>query len=125
MLCPAEIPEGAAVGLIKNLALMAHISIGSQPYQMIEFLEKWSMENLEEIVPNCITNSTKIFVNGSVNNSRYQRARIEDLHRWGRISKPLLVEVENQTLLLKKKRIDMLEERKNDRNRWWELIAGN
>jgi len=35
----------------------------------------------------------------------------------------LLVEVENQTLLLKKKRIDMLEERKNDRNRWWELIA--
>jgi len=63
MLCPAEIPEGAAVGLIKNLALMAHISIGSQPYQIIECLKKWSMENLEEIVPNCIINSTKIFVN--------------------------------------------------------------
>ena len=29
MVCPAETPEGQAVGLVKNLALMAYISVGS------------------------------------------------------------------------------------------------
>ena len=64
MICPAETPEGAAVGLVKNLAMMAYISVGSQPAPILEFLEEWSMENLEEIVPAAIANSTKIFVNG-------------------------------------------------------------
>ena len=30
MICPAETPEGHAVGLVKNLALMCYISVGSQ-----------------------------------------------------------------------------------------------
>jgi len=54
MICPAETPEGAAVGLVKNLALMAYISVGSQPSPILEFLEEWSMENLEEIAPSAI-----------------------------------------------------------------------
>ncbi len=29
-----------------------------------EFLEEWSMENLEEIAPSSIADATKIFVNG-------------------------------------------------------------
>lgn len=64
MICPAETPEGAAVGLVKNLALMAYISVGSQPSPILEFLEEWSMENLEEIAPSAIADATKIFVNG-------------------------------------------------------------
>ncbi|PIK34824.1 putative DNA-directed RNA polymerase II subunit RPB2-like [Apostichopus japonicus] len=55
---------GHAVGLVKNLALMAYISVGSQPSPILEFLEEWSMENLEEIAPSAIHNATKIFVNG-------------------------------------------------------------
>ena len=46
--------QGAAVGLVKNLALMAYISVGSQPSPILEFLEEWSMENLEEITPSAI-----------------------------------------------------------------------
>ena len=65
MICPAETPEGAAVGLVKNLALMAYISVGSQPEPILEFLEEWSMESLEEISPSAIKNSCKIFVNGA------------------------------------------------------------
>lgn len=49
---------------MKNLALMAYISVGSQPSPILEFLEEWSMENLEEIAPSAIANATKIFVNG-------------------------------------------------------------
>ena len=64
MICPAETPEGQAVGLVKNLALMAYISVGSDPSPILEFLEEWGMENLEEIAPSAISQSTKIFVNG-------------------------------------------------------------
>lgn len=46
--------KGHAVGLVKNLALMAYISVGSQPSPILEFLEEWSMENLEEISPAAI-----------------------------------------------------------------------
>ena len=46
--------QGGAVGLVKNLALMAYISVGSQPSPILEFLEEWSMENLEEIAPSAI-----------------------------------------------------------------------
>lgn len=49
MICPAETPEGQAVGLVKNLALMAYISVGSSPAPILEFLEEWSMEVLEEV----------------------------------------------------------------------------
>ena len=46
--------QGQAVGLVKNLALMAYISVGSQPSPILEFLEEWTMENLEEISPSAI-----------------------------------------------------------------------
>ena len=36
MICPAETPEGAAVGLVKNLALMAYVSVGNTPSPILE-----------------------------------------------------------------------------------------
>lgn len=63
-MCPAETPEGAACGLVKNLALMAYISVGSSSGPILEFLEEWTTENLEEIAPALIPHATKIFVNG-------------------------------------------------------------
>merc|ERR1711990_567868 len=53
-ICPAETPEGQAVGLVKNLALMSYVSVGSPQSPILEFLEEWSMENLEEISPQTI-----------------------------------------------------------------------
>lgn len=65
MICPAETPEGQACGLVKNLALMAYISVGCASAPVLEFLEEWTMELLEEISPSVILQATKIFVNGS------------------------------------------------------------
>ena len=45
---------------MKNLALMAYISVGSQPSPILEFLEEWSMENLEEIAPSAIQQSVAV-----------------------------------------------------------------
>ena len=64
MICPAETPEGQACGLVKNLALMAYISVGSTADPILEYLEEWSMEPLEEVQPDMIPHATKIFVNG-------------------------------------------------------------
>ena len=65
MICPAETPEGQACGLVKNLALMAYISVGCASQPVLEFLEEWTMELLEVISPTVILHSTKIFVNGA------------------------------------------------------------
>jgi DNA-directed RNA polymerase II subunit RPB2 len=65
MICPAETPEGQAVGLVKNLALMAYISVGTPQAPIMEFLEEWAMENLMDIRPHVVLDSTKIFVNGN------------------------------------------------------------
>ena len=35
MVCPAETPEGHAIGLVKNLALMAYIAVGFSPCLLV------------------------------------------------------------------------------------------
>lgn len=36
-----------ACGLVKNLALMVYITVGSAANPILEFLEEWSTENFE------------------------------------------------------------------------------
>ncbi|VDN50477.1 unnamed protein product [Dracunculus medinensis] len=151
MVCPAETPEGQAVGLVKNLALMAYISVGSLPEPILEFLEEWSMENLEEVAPASISDATKIFVNGSwvgIHRDPEQlMSTLKKLRREmdivvsevsmvrdirdreiriytdaGRVCRPLLI-VEKQKLALKKKHIDQLKDTSINYS-WSDLVAG-
>merc|ERR1719397_409696 len=151
MICPAETPEGAAVGLVKNLALMAYISVGNTPSPILEFLEEWSMENLEEIAPSSIADATKIFVNGcwvgihrdpeqlmatlrklrrqmDIINAEVSMIRdirdreIRIMTDAGRICRPLLI-VEDCKLLIKRRHIDMLKEREFNNFMWQDLVA--
>jgi len=61
LVCPAETPEGQACGLVKNLSLMAYISVGKSSAPIIEILEECGVERLEEISS---VRGTKVFVNG-------------------------------------------------------------
>lgn len=153
VVCPAETPEGHAVGLVKNLALMSYISVGSQVNPILEFLEEWSMENLDEIAPSTIHEATKVFVNGCWvgihRDPDHLVATLKKLRREmdiivsevsiireirereiriytdaGRICRPLLI-VEDQKLLLKKRHIEQLKENERDAksNSWKDLIA--
>ncbi|KAG8760675.1 DNA-dependent RNA polymerase II [Serendipita sp. 396] len=63
MVCPAETPEGQACGLVKNLSLMACISVGSYSAPVGEFLDEWGLEALEENAQS-ERPSTKVFLNG-------------------------------------------------------------
>ena len=134
MVCPAETPEGQACGLVKNLALMACISVGSQSAAVIEFLEEWGLESLEENAHSA-TPCTKVFVNGvwmgvhrdaanlvkTIKKLRRKRdiesevSVVRDIRERelrlstdaGRVLRPLFV-VENQQLVLQKKHIKWL-----------------
>jgi DNA-directed RNA polymerase II subunit RPB2 len=135
IVCPAETPEGQMCGLVKNLSLMTHISVGSPVGQVAQFMEDFNIENLEEIDAERVPSATKIFLNGSwvgihtqahqlVNQLKTLRrtstleaeiAVIDDIqdkevHVWtdsGRCCRPLFV-VENKRLLIKNDHIVQL-----------------
>jgi DNA-directed RNA polymerase II subunit RPB2 len=67
MVCPAETPEGQACGLVKNLTLMALVSVGSDARDIIQKLEDWGVKDFEQITPTDLRNKrlTKVFVNGN------------------------------------------------------------
>mmetsp|Transcript_29447 Transcript_29447/g.59712 ORF Transcript_29447/g.59712 Transcript_29447/m.59712 type:complete len:682 (-) Transcript_29447:1752-3797(-) len=139
MVCPAETPEGQAVGLVKNLALMAYITTGTAQVPILEFLDEWSTENLTDILPSVIAepSTCKIFVNGNwVGIHRDPKKLVDtfrDLRRVvdidaevsivrdisesevriytdaGRICRPLFI-VENQQLKIKKSHIMQLQD---------------
>ena len=150
MVCPAETPEGQAVGLVKNLSLMCLVSVGSPSAPLLEFLEEWVMENLEEISPSVIVNATKIFVNGVwvgvhrdpadlVRTLRSLRRKLDitievgvvhdialrELRLYtdyGRCIRPLFI-VEDNHLVIKKKDIQMLYEKDITGYTWNDLVA--
>mmetsp|Transcript_1281 Transcript_1281/g.4791 ORF Transcript_1281/g.4791 Transcript_1281/m.4791 type:complete len:1186 (-) Transcript_1281:183-3740(-) len=150
MVCPAETPEGQAVGLVKNLSLMCLVSVGSPSAPLLEFLEEWTMENLEEISPSVIVNATKIFVNGVwVGVHREPAGLVQTLRNlrrklditievgvvhdialrelrlytdYGRCIRPLFI-VEDNHLVIKKKDIQMLYEKEITGYTWNDLVA--
>lgn len=136
MVCPAETPEGHAVGLVKNLSLMSHVSVGVSVVSILEFLDGWGTDPLEHVSCRSIAKTTKVFVNGNwvgvhndpddlVRNLIMLRRRcdidpevaiVRDIKGrevriyadMGRICRPLFVVGEDQKLLIKKRHIDRL-----------------
>ena len=151
MVCPAETPEGQACGLVKNLALMSCISVGSLSAPVIEFLEEWDLESLEENARST-TPATKVPVNGmwmgvhrdpaSLVKTIKKLRRKDDINPEvsvvrdigerelrlytdaGRVCRPLFI-VENQRLVLRKKHVEWLVRTEDDRGKsfkWDDLI---
>ena len=48
-MCPAETPEGQAVGLVKNLALMCEVSTKSPASPVIDCLDEFGLERFTDI----------------------------------------------------------------------------
>jgi len=49
LVCPCETPEGQAVGLVKNLSLMACVSVGSDVQPVLHLLNESGVYSFEEI----------------------------------------------------------------------------
>jgi DNA-directed RNA polymerase II subunit RPB2 len=63
-LCPAETPEGASVGVVKNLSYMSHITIPSNSSPIHEYILPYIIP-LSELPAQELDNYVKIFVNGA------------------------------------------------------------
>lgn len=57
--CPAETPEGKKAGLVKNLAFMCYVTVGSDPIPIRILIEKILEKNRDES-----QGKTRVFLNG-------------------------------------------------------------
>ncbi len=124
---PCETPEGASIGIVKNLAMMANITIDSNPMAIIECLDEFGMIPLEEADPSDISKFVGVFVNGDwmgihsepnelVKKLREMRRqgkinifssiswnyKMNQIHLWtdaGRLARPLYIVVDNDVLV--------------------------
>lgn len=65
-ICPAETPEGASVGVVKNMSYMAHITIHSNSNSIYDYvLPKIVKIDDDSLTPKAMYNAVKIFVNGA------------------------------------------------------------
>lgn len=147
-ICPAETPEGASCGLVKNFSLMCSVSVGSSEKPLLQLLEELEMENLEEIPLDRIKIGTKVFLNGNWigihHDPKTLSDTLKDLRRkmvinietsiiWmitdkelylytdpGRCLRPLFI-VEQNKLCLDRKTMDLIE--KGDEIKWTDLIS--
>jgi len=63
-LCPAETPEGASVGIVKNLSYLTHITVPSASQGLYEYIEP-DIVSLENIDTKKLYNLVKVFINGN------------------------------------------------------------
>jgi len=47
MICPAETPEGGKIGIVKNLALLCHISLGADKANVDKLVN--TLDSLETV----------------------------------------------------------------------------
>jgi DNA-directed RNA polymerase II subunit RPB2 len=65
-LCPVETPEGASVGIVKNLAYMTHITVYSDSQPLYEYIIP-NITKIDEIglTSDAIYDKVKVFINGA------------------------------------------------------------
>ena len=147
-MCPCETPEGASIGIVKNLSISATITNYTTDNLIKEILLDNKVIDIDNIHPDKIMGFDKIFINGDifgVSDNAYTiyilcknlkksgviniftsiifDYRYKELYFYteaGRLTRPLLL-VENNKLLLNNEIIDYL---KNGDYNWNNLIIG-
>jgi len=63
--CSVESPEGASIGIVKNISYMAHITIPSNSLSLYEYVTPY-VRALDTIQPADMFSKVKVFVNGCI-----------------------------------------------------------
>ena len=145
-LCPAETPEGQSVGIVKNMAYMAHITIHSNSTSLYEYAEPHII-GLDKLKPFDLYNKVKVFINGSwigisedpeklytlLKSMKYKGIiniytsiifdyRLQEIRMCndsGRITRPLLRVKDNNILITKK----IMDDLKDNQLSWDDLLT--
>jgi DNA-directed RNA polymerase II subunit RPB2 len=146
IICPAETPEGQNIGVVKNMSLMAHITIPSKTEPIVCCLEELGMCSLETIRPLDVSRYVKVFINGDWQGIHKEPSKLleqlKNLRRngiiniytsfsWyidlnelliqsdgGRITRPMYI-IEDNKYLITDKMADMMKE---DKLKWDNLL---
>ena len=90
IICPAETPEGGSVGLVKNIAVSAAITISSNSTPVLEFLKRNGLEMFELKDVNKLYTDVWITLNGKIlgthNDSNYIYYTLVNAKRAGEIN---------------------------------------
>lgn len=62
-LCPAETPEGASIGIVKNLSYMTHVTTNSYSKPLYEYVKLY-IKNLKDCSNKELFEHVKVFING-------------------------------------------------------------
>lgn len=69
VMCPCESPDGASIGLLKNMAIMCTVTYDSDPTLVYEFLHEKGMPHCIKRLESCslqiIHNEVKVFLNNN------------------------------------------------------------
>lgn len=63
-ICACETPEGASIGIVKNMALSTYITLDINPAPLLECFDEFGVIPLEQTKPYEISRYVKILVNG-------------------------------------------------------------
>jgi DNA-directed RNA polymerase II subunit RPB2 len=146
-LCPAETPEGASVGVVKNISYLTHITIPSDSSSIHEYIQPY-VENLENCNIETIATNVKVFINGawigvSKDASKlfqyfknlkyngminiytsiifdYKNKEIKICNDAGRLVRPILRVNKNKEILLNQ---NILTDIKNKKQSWDDLLV--
>lgn len=91
IMCPAETPEGSSVGLVKNLALMAGITVHADSAHVVDELRGLGVAFFEgDVGMFCAAGATRVVVNGNIVGVHMQPKQLydslKDMKRRGVIS---------------------------------------
>ena len=145
-LCPAETPEGASIGIVKNLSYMTHVTTNSYSKPLYEYIKMFT-KNIDECSNTDLFNNVKVFINGLwvaitetpielYNDLKYKKQsgminiytsivfnyankEIKICNSAGRLCRPLFLVKDNNTLL----DIDIINKLKNKNIYWDDLLT--
>jgi DNA-directed RNA polymerase II subunit RPB2 len=148
-ICPAETPEGASVGIVKNISYLTHITIPSYTHSIIDIVSS-RIDVIEECdKPSTLLNKVKVFVNGCwlgttekadklYNDMKMMKSKgiiniytgivfdykELELNIWttgGRLSRPVLKVKDSKHMLT----ADIIEDLNNDKLCWDDLLCNH
>jgi DNA-directed RNA polymerase II subunit RPB2 len=66
IMCPCESPDGGSIGLLKNFAIMCHVTFDTNPREIATHLMKLGMRVLVDVNVEDINRCTKVLINSNL-----------------------------------------------------------